>query len=172
MHARGRRWERGRRLGFFDVLWRAAPPLLYIEEETWRRRNSTMVLFTHTHCSCVNSNPQVKPPLRSYLLFLRDLILSLGGQPHGPLGLGAWPMWASVPPPRSMWTPPGQVGPTRGPSEPSRTFPVQYRKNPELFRNPKNTFPYMILYLRTIPELLMASWIPSETLNKFSVSPY
>ena len=84
----------------------------------------------------------------------------------GLFGLGAWPTWASASPPQSMWTPPGQVGPTRGPPEPSRTFSVQYRKNPELFWNPKNNFLYMNLILRTIPDLLVMSWIQSETPNK------
>jgi len=45
--------------------------------------------------------------------------------------------------------------------EASRTF----QKIPELFRYPKYNLPYMKFYLRTIPELLMTSWIPSETPN-------
>ena len=44
--------------------------------------------------------------------------------------------------------------------------PVQYRKTLNFFGNPKNTFPYMNLNLRTIPELLVMSRIPSETPNK------
>ena len=59
-----------------------------------------------------------------------------------------------------------QVGPTMGQSEHSRKFPVLCRKNLELFRNPKIDFLYMNLILRTIPDLLVMSRIPSETLNK------
>src|SRR5664279_2832379 len=40
-----------------------------------------------------------------------------------------------------------------------------FQKIPELFRNPKYNLPYMKFYLRTIPELLMTSWISSETPN-------
>ena len=56
-------------------------------------------------------------------------------------------------------------GPLRNPPEPSGSFPVQYRKNPNFSRNPNNNFPYINLYLRTIPELLVTSGISSETPN-------
>src|SRR3954469_18755138 len=46
--------------------------------------------------------------------------------------------------------------------EPSRTFPMKYRNH---FRTPKRNFPYMNLILRTIPDLLVISRIPSETPN-------
>ena len=45
------------------------------------------------------------------------------------------------------------------------SFPVQYRKNPNFFRNPNNNFPYINLYLRTILELLVTSGISSGTPN-------
>ena len=56
-------------------------------------------------------------------------------------------------------------GPLWNPPEPSGSFPVQYRKNPNFFRNPNNNFPYINLYLRTIPELLVTSGISSGTPN-------
>ena len=65
----------------------------------------------------------------------------------------------------------GISGPHHGTLRNLPETPIRCRKIPELFRNPKNTFPYMNLYLRTIPELLVISWIPSETPNKISVSP-
>ena len=62
-------------------------------------------------------------------------------------------------------------------SEPSRTFDGLHRKNPELFRNSEFDFPYMNLILRTILDLLVMAWIPSETPNKLrspnhSISTY
>ena len=63
-------------------------------------------------------------------------------------------------------------GPLRNPPEPSGSFPVQYRKNPNFFRNPNNNFPYINLYLRTIPELLVTSRISSGTPNNFRVTAY
>src|SRR3989337_1465036 len=45
--------------------------------------------------------------------------------------LGTW--WTH------LWT----SGPLWNPSEPSRSFPVQYRKNCTFFRNPKYDFPYI-----------------------------
>ena len=45
--------------------------------------------------------------------------------------------------------------------EPSRTFHKFIGPFPKL----EFDFPYMNLILRTIPELLVMSWIPSETLN-------
>ena len=74
---------------------------------------------------------------------------------HG--GLHPQPMWTWCTTHLAHVVPPGQVGPTVGPPEPSRRFPVRYRKNPELFRNPKINFPYMNLILRTIPNLLVMS---------------
>ena len=84
------------------------------------------------------------------------------------------PMWAAAPPL-------GPCGPfqVRGPQggalwnlpEPSRNFPIPCRKIPELFRNLENHFPYMKLYLRTLPELLVMSRISSETPNQYSFTP-
>jgi len=48
--------------------------------------------------------------------------------------------------------------------EASGTIPI----NPEQFRTPKTALPYMNLILRTIPEPLVISRIPSETPNKNS----
>ena len=57
-------------------------------------------------------------------------------------------------------------GPTGGTHrnllEPSRTF----QKNPELSETQNFDFPYMNLILRTLPDLIVMSWIPSETPNK------
>ena len=56
----------------------------------------------------------------------------------------------------------------RTPPESSGTFwklPGTIPKKPELFRNPNNNFPYINLYLRTIPELLVTSGISSGTPN-------
>ena len=47
----------------------------------------------------------------------------------------------------------------------SGSFPVQYRKKPNFFRRPKQDFAYINLYLRTIPELLVTSGISSGTSN-------
>ena len=44
---------------------------------------------------------------------------------------------------------------------------VHYRYDPETSRCPFDNFPYINLYLRTIPELLVTSWISSESLNNF-----
>ena len=56
----------------------------------------------------------------------------------------------------------------RTPPESSGTFwklPGTIPKKPELSRNPNNNFPYINLYLRTIPELLVTSGISSGTPN-------
>ena len=63
------------------------------------------------------------------------------------------------------------------PPEPSRTFSVSTGKFPNFFRNLEINFPYMNLILRTIPDLLVMSWIPSETPNNlrspsYSISTY
>src|SRR5215216_1412440 len=67
--------------------------------------------------------------------------------------LGSW--W------HLLWT----SGPLRNPPKPSRSFPVQYRKNCIFFWNPKYDFPYINLYLSTIPRLLVMSGISSGTPN-------
>ena len=63
-----------------------------------------------------------------------------------------------------MW-PLGAGGPTRWTPETLPVVPVRYRKNPKLFRLTKQDFPYINLYLRTIPELLAAFGITSGTPN-------
>src|SRR5215216_3081783 len=60
-----------------------------------------------------------------------------------------------------LWT----FGPLWNPPEPSRSFPVKYRKNCIFFRNPKYDLPYINLYLSTIPRLLVASGILSGNPN-------
>src|SRR3954454_3800749 len=70
-------------------------------------------------------------------------------------------MWDQDTTLRAMWTPFDKWAHFRNLLE----SPIQYRKNPELFRNPKIVFPYMNLYLRTIPKLLVMSQIQSETPN-------
>ena len=65
----------------------------------------------------------------------------------------------------SLATFPNTFGLLRKFPEPYRSFPVQYRKNPNFSRNPNNNFPYINLYLRTILELLVTSGISSGTPN-------
>ena len=90
---------------------------------------------------------------------------------HGPWGAWCpWPIKARAPlqPMLLYWTWWNNFRtsePLRNPPEPSRSFPVQYRKNPNFSRNPNNNFPYINLYLRTIPELLVTSGISSGTPN-------
>ena len=50
--------------------------------------------------------------------------------------------------------------------------PIQYRLIPEPFRNPKTTFLYMKLYLRTLSELLVISRILSGTPNNLRSHHY
>ena len=68
--------------------------------------------------------------------------------------------------------PSGIGGPTRWTPGTLPVVPVQYRWTPKLSRWPKLDFPYIILYLRTIPELLVTSGISSGTLNNFRVTTY
>ena len=82
----------------------------------------------------------------------------LGGAAHHVVAAPLWSMWATY----NMWVPL---------LDPSRTFrnlpvPCKYFRNfSDTFRN---HFPYMNLILRTPPELLVTSGIPSETLNHHS----
>ena len=66
----------------------------------------------------------------------------------------------------------GDVGPTWWTPGTLPVVPVRYRKNLKLFRLPKQDFPYINLYLRTIPELLVTSGISSGTPNNFQVTAY
>ena len=105
-------------------------------------------------------------PHRLLSPLFRDLDLIPSGYDLIPSKVGSWcTLTRGVGPcphyPRSCGSP-MQVGPT---PEPSRTFPVQYRKIPNIFRWPKEDFPYINLYLRTIPELLVTSGISSGTPN-------
>ena len=70
-----------------------------------------------------------------------------------------------VPLPLQPMGPSGIGGPTRWTPETFPADPVQYRYDPETFRCPFNNFPYIKLYLRTIPELLVTSGISSGTPN-------
>src|SRR5664279_678242 len=63
--------------------------------------------------------------------------------------------------PWSFWTGGPHSGTLRNMLEHFDTPP----ENPELFRNPEITLPYIKLYLWTIPELLVISSISSETPN-------
>src|SRR3989337_116732 len=106
--------------------------------------------------------PLLSFPTDRYPPFLGILILSLWDMIpfllREDLGAPRPGLWGLSPLPTFMWVP--HAG---GPH--SRTFPVQYRKNSNFFRNPDNNFPYMNLYLRTIPELLVMSGISSGTPN-------
>ena len=67
-------------------------------------------------------------------------------------------------PTQPMW-PPGRGGPSRWTPGTLPVAPVQYRYDPETSRCPFDNFPYINLYLRTLPELLVTSGIPSGTPN-------
>ena len=67
-------------------------------------------------------------------------------------------------PTRPMW-PTKRGGPSRWTPGTPPVAPVQYRYAPETFRCPHDNFPYINLYLRTLPELLMTSGISSGTPN-------
>ena len=90
----------------------------------------------------------------------------------GPRGGGAPAHYGLVPLPTSAhgalrdgW--PHPVDP-RDPSGGPGTIPV----TPKLSRWPKLHFLYIILHLRTIPELLMTSRISSGTANNFRITAY
>ena len=59
-------------------------------------------------------------------------------------------------------------GPTRWTPGTLPVVPVQYRVTPKLSRWPNQHFLYIILYLRTIPELLVTSGTP----NNIQVTAY
>ena len=82
-----------------------------------------------------------------------------------------WPMMAKAHPLQPMW-PPGTGGPTRWTPGTLLVVPVQYRVTPKLSRWPKQHFLYIILYLWTIPELLVTSGISSGTPNNIRVTAY
>ena len=105
------------------------------------------------------TSPQVKS------LFSRDLILSTW---YSHMGLGGLVCMAHVglcDPSGPCWSS-GIGGPHYGTLRNLLEPPVQYRKILNFSGNPENDFPYMNLILRTIPDLLVMSWIPSETSNK------
>ena len=73
-----------------------------------------------------------------------------------------------VPLPLQPMGPFGVGGPTRWTPGTLPVVLVQYRLPPKLSRWPKLDFLYIILYLRTIPELLVTSGTP----NNFRVTAY
>ena len=79
------------------------------------------------------------------------------GGAASPPGAGSLPHAARVAP-REGW--PLPVDPGTLP-----VAPVQYRYDPETSRCPFDNFPYINLYLRTLPDLLVTSRIPSGTPN-------
>ena len=100
---------------------------------------------------------------------------SQGGAPSRvpPSTLGAWAQGRGVRPAHQglapcptqpMW-PPGRGGPSRWTPGTLPVAPVQYRYDPETSRCPFDNFPYINLYLRTLPDLLVTSRIPSGTPN-------
>ena len=94
--------------------------------------------------------------------------------------LGAWggPRGAHqttmgwFPSPLQPLGPSGMGGPTRWTPGTLSVVPVQYRVTPKLSRWPKQHFLYIILYLRTIPELLVTSGISSGTPNNIRYAAY
>ena len=77
-----------------------------------------------------------------------------------------------VPLPLQPMGPSGIGGPTRWTPGTLPVVPVQYRWTPKLPRWTKLDFPYIILYLRTIPELLVTSGTSSGTPNNFRFAAY
>ena len=95
-----------------------------------------------------------------------------GGAPPSPNPRHLGPLWGGAPAhlglvPSHTWPtqPSGAGGPTWWTPGTLPVVPVRYRKNPKLFWCPKQDFPYINLYLRTIPELLVTSGISSGTPN-------
>ena len=68
--------------------------------------------------------------------------------------------------------PSGMGGPTRWTLGTLSVVPVQYRVTLKLSRWPKYHFLYIILYLRTIPKLLVTSGISSGTPNNIRYTAY
>ena len=68
--------------------------------------------------------------------------------------------------------PSGIGGPTRWTPGTLSVVSIQYRATPKLSRWPKYHFLYIILHLRTIPELLVTSGISSGTPNNFWFAAY
>src|SRR3954463_4368743 len=83
----------------------------------------------------------------------------------GPWGEAHQPTLGWFPSPLQPMSPSGRGGPSRWTPEAPPVAPVQYRYAPELFRCPYDNFPYINLYLRTTPELLVTSGISSGTPN-------
>ena len=87
-----------------------------------------------------------------------------GGGAPSPPGAGALPHAAHVAH-QEGWTLP--VDP-RNPSGGPGTIPIC----PRIFPRPYDNFPYINVYLQTIPELLVTSEISSETPNNFWFAAY
>src|SRR3954466_6402537 len=83
----------------------------------------------------------------------------------GPWGGGAPAHFGLVPFLIQPISPSGRGGPSRWTPGTPPVAPVQYRYAPEPFRCPYDNFPYINLYLRAIPELLVTSGISSGTPN-------
>src|SRR3954470_11496025 len=83
----------------------------------------------------------------------------------GPWGEAHQPTLGWFPSPLQPMSPSGRGGPSRWTPEAPPVALVQYRYAPELFRCPYDNFPYINLYLRTVPELLVMSGISSGTPN-------
>ena len=138
-------------------MWIVQPP--YASHPLYRGENLEEGSTIH-----VNSNVNSTwPP--SLSLFSRDSILSSYPMCMGQVRLGAWPMQRWCATPWSIWDVLDKWAPPWNPPEHSRSFPVQYQKKPNFSGIPKNNFPYINLYPRTIPELLVISRIPSGTPN-------
>ena len=103
------------------------------------------------------------------------------GPPEGSRGPTGWghlprgvhqPTMGWLPSPLRPLGPSGMGGPTRWTPGTLPVVPVQYRVTPKLSRWPKQHFLYIILYLRTILELLVTSGISSGTPNNFRFAAY
>ena len=83
----------------------------------------------------------------------------------GPRGLWRPSPLRLVPFPKQPIRPFERGGPSRWTPGTLPVAPVQYRYAPETFWCSFDNFPYINLYLRTIPELLVTSGISSGTPN-------
>ena len=103
---------------------------------------------------------EVPSPFRTLPFLISWRMGLLGLVPLAHIGQGA---------PHTAHVPPEAGGPTRWTPGTLSVVPVQYRVTPKLSRWPKYHFLYIILYLRTIPKLLVTSGISSGLRTTFGL---